>query len=101
MGAAAALAAFTYAPKRVPGQTGVPSANDKLNIAAIGAGGMGADNIRKRAGENIVALCDVDAQRTGGSGGRLSSRCGKEQPRAGARGIYRISQPGITKTREY
>jgi hypothetical protein len=36
------------------------SANDKLNIAAIGAGGMGAGNIRKCAGENIVALCDVD-----------------------------------------
>jgi predicted dehydrogenase len=39
------------------------SANDKLNVAAIGAGGMGAGNVRKCAGENIVALCDVDSKR--------------------------------------
>ena len=41
------------------------SANNKLNIAAIGAGGMGAGNVGKCAGENIVALCDVDFQRAG------------------------------------
>jgi predicted dehydrogenase len=41
------------------------SANDKLNIAAIGAGGMGAGNIRKCSGENIVALCDVDFKSAG------------------------------------
>ena len=38
MGAAAGAATFTYVPKRVLGQPGVPSANNKLNIAAIGAG---------------------------------------------------------------
>ena len=65
MGTAAAAAAFTYVPKRVLGQPGVPSANNKLNIAAIGVGGMGAGNIRKCAGENIVALCDVDFERGG------------------------------------
>ena len=65
MGAAAAAAAFTYVPKRVLGQPAVPSANNKLNIAAIGVGGMGAGNIRKCAGENIVALCDVDFDRGG------------------------------------
>ncbi len=36
------------------------AANDKLNIAAIGIGGMGGSNLRRLAGENIVALCDVD-----------------------------------------
>ncbi len=65
MGAAAAAAAFTYVPKRVLGQRVVPSANNKLNIAAIGVGGMGSGNIRKCAGENIVALCDVDLKRGG------------------------------------
>ncbi len=39
------------------------SANNKLNIAAIGVGGMGAGNVEKCAGENIVALCDVDLDR--------------------------------------
>ena len=39
------------------------SANERLNIAAIGVGGMGAGNIKKCSGENIVALCDVDFDR--------------------------------------
>ncbi|NUM52964.1 MAG: Gfo/Idh/MocA family oxidoreductase [Candidatus Hydrogenedentes bacterium] len=33
---------------------------DKLNIAVVGVGGMGASNLRNVARENIVALCDVD-----------------------------------------
>jgi predicted dehydrogenase len=36
------------------------SPNDKLNIAVIGVGGRGWDNLREVARENIVALCDVD-----------------------------------------
>ena len=39
------------------------SPNNKLNIAAIGVGGMGSGNIEKCSGENIVALCDVDLKR--------------------------------------
>ncbi len=39
------------------------SPNNKLNIAAIGVGGMGAGNIEKCSEENIVALCDVDLKR--------------------------------------
>lgn len=39
------------------------SANEKLNIALIGAGGRGAANLQGVAGENIVALCDVDGRR--------------------------------------
>ncbi len=33
--------------------------NDRLNIAMIGVGGRGSDNLRGVASENIVALCDV------------------------------------------
>jgi predicted dehydrogenase len=33
--------------------------NEKLNIAMIGAGGRGADNLKGVGSENIVALCDV------------------------------------------
>lgn len=36
------------------------SPNSKLNIAIIGAGGRGADNLSRMAAENIVALCDVN-----------------------------------------
>ncbi len=36
------------------------SPHDKLNIAGIGVGGRGADDLGGVASENIVALCDVD-----------------------------------------
>jgi len=42
-------------------------ANEKLNIAIIGAGGKGRSNLDSVSGENIVALCDVDARRAGES----------------------------------
>ncbi|MHC4702051.1 MAG: Gfo/Idh/MocA family oxidoreductase, partial [Planctomycetota bacterium] len=58
MGGAAAAMAFTIVPSHVLAQP--PS--EKLNVAAIGAGGMGAGNTKAcaAAGANIVALCDVD-----------------------------------------
>jgi predicted dehydrogenase len=34
---------------------------DKLNIAIIGAGGRGGSNLQSVSSENIVALCDVNA----------------------------------------
>jgi hypothetical protein len=43
---------------------GYKSPNEKLNFAAIGAGGQGATNLQAAAPtENIVALCDVDDRR--------------------------------------
>lgn len=39
---------------------GYKSPNEKLNIAAIGAGGKGASDIDGCKSENIVALCDPD-----------------------------------------
>lgn len=39
------------------------SANDRVNIAVIGAGGQGASNMAQLTGENIVAACDVDFDR--------------------------------------
>jgi len=45
------------------------SPNEKLNVAAIGAGGKGTSDIMscKKLGENVVALCDVDWERAGES----------------------------------
>jgi predicted dehydrogenase len=57
---AAAAAAFTIVPRSVLGGPGNTAPSDKLNIAGVGIGGMGQNNIRNCAGENIVALCDVD-----------------------------------------
>jgi predicted dehydrogenase len=39
------------------------SANEKLNIACVGLGNQGNANVGLVAGEDIVALCDVDASR--------------------------------------
>jgi predicted dehydrogenase len=61
--AAALTAGFTIVPRRVLGGQGPdkPAPSDKLNIAAVGIGGMGKNNVGKCAeNENIVALCDVD-----------------------------------------
>lgn len=57
----AAAAALTIVPNAVLGKShGHTSPTDKLNIAGIGIGGMGAANLRNMESENIVALCDVD-----------------------------------------
>jgi predicted dehydrogenase len=63
IGAAAAVAAFTIVPRHVLGQVGQSSANEKLNIAVIGVGGRGGEDIDAVSSENIVALCDVDLDR--------------------------------------
>ena len=39
------------------------SPNEKLRVAAIGAGGQGGDDITMMGQEDIVALCDVDWDR--------------------------------------
>ena len=59
--AALAAATATIVPRHVLGRAGRPSANEKLNIAGVGVGGMGKNNLAKCAGENIVALCDLDS----------------------------------------
>jgi len=46
---------------------GVASANDRLNLAFVGCGGQGGENLDKLAGENIIALCDVDEDRAAGA----------------------------------
>lgn len=39
------------------------SPNEKLNLACIGVGGRGADNVGGLASQNFVAFCDVDQER--------------------------------------
>ena len=56
---AAGGAAFSIVPRHVLGRGFTPP-SDKLNIAGVGVGGMGRNNLINLANENIVALCDVD-----------------------------------------
>ena len=58
---AAAAAGITILPSNVIAGLGHRAPSDKLNIAGVGIGGRGADDINAMAPtENIVALCDVD-----------------------------------------
>ena len=57
--ATAAAMAFTIVPRHVLGR-GYRAPSDTLNIACIGVGGRGRDNVRGVSSENIYALCDVD-----------------------------------------
>jgi predicted dehydrogenase len=61
-GGATAITALTVVPSHVLGLGGAASPNNKLNIACIGVGGRGGDNVRGVSSENIVALCDVDSR---------------------------------------
>ncbi len=56
----AAVAAFTMVPRQVLGGAGHTAPSEKLNIAGVGVGGMGRNNLKACETENIVALCDVD-----------------------------------------
>jgi len=57
LGTGAAL--FTIVPRHVLGRGQTPP-SDRLAVAGIGIGGMGAANLRELESERIVALCDVD-----------------------------------------
>jgi predicted dehydrogenase len=57
--AAAAGAAFAVLPRHVLGM-GQRAPSDTLNIACIGVGGMGFQDVQGVSDENIYALCDVD-----------------------------------------
>src|SRR5580704_10563907 len=60
---------FTIVPRHVLGGAGYLAPSERVNLAGIGAGGMGGGDIGNHArnGANIVALCDVDDERGAGS----------------------------------
>jgi predicted dehydrogenase len=79
-----ALAGFTIIPGNAVSGLGHIAPSDKLNVAGIGIGGMGRNNIANLAKtENIVALCDVDW-------GEASARVFKTYPGAGQYKDYRV-----------
>lgn len=62
-GASAAAAGFWLTGGVTESFAAQPGANERLNIALIGAGGRAEGNELGVRGENIVALCDVDENR--------------------------------------
>jgi predicted dehydrogenase len=57
---AATAAGAMIVPGHVLGLGGRTPPSRKLNVAIVGAGGMGMENAEKLLAENIVAVCDVD-----------------------------------------
>jgi predicted dehydrogenase len=70
--AAATGAAIAIVPRHVLGRGFTPP-SDLLNIACVGIGGMGRNNMRAVASQNIVALCDVDWDYAGRSVDRFKT----------------------------
>lgn len=58
--AAQASLAATILPRHVLGGPGYQSPSDTVNVAIVGAGGMGERNAEGLLSQNIVAICDVD-----------------------------------------
>lgn len=58
--ATATAAALTILPGGSYGKSRKISANDRVNLAVVGVGGMGRANLQALSSQNIVALCDVD-----------------------------------------
>ncbi|MFO7823339.1 MAG: Gfo/Idh/MocA family oxidoreductase [Cyclobacterium sp.] len=60
---AAIASSIIFVPRHVLGGVGFTAPSDQLNLAAIGAGGKGASDIKNASvngRERVVALCDVD-----------------------------------------
>src|SRR4051812_33925891 len=64
-------AGIAIVPRHVLGR-GYTAPSDLLNIASVGIGGMGHTNMMNVAGQNIVAICDVDWDYAGKSIERYS-----------------------------
>ena len=60
LGSATAAAAFFIVPRNVLGGQGNQPPSETLNIAGVGLGVMGSDNLVACVDTNVVALCDVD-----------------------------------------
>ena len=60
LAAAALIAPPMIVPRHVLGGPGYQAPSDTLNVAIVGAGGMGMSNWTQLLGENVVAICDVD-----------------------------------------
>jgi len=57
-----AAAAWCIVPRGVVGGAASKPPSDRLNIAGVGLGAMGSDNLKACETETIAALCDVDAR---------------------------------------
>jgi predicted dehydrogenase len=82
LGSAAAATALTFIPRHVLGRPRRIAPSDRVNIAAVGVGGMGRANLHALASQNIVALCDVDWSYVDNRFGDIPNQIANAQKRA-------------------
>jgi predicted dehydrogenase len=70
-------------PRHVLGGPGYTAPSDMVNVAIVGAGGMGASNAVGLLSQNIVAICDVDFAHVERS---LSDRVENDDPKQAEEG---------------
>jgi len=87
---AAAAAAITILPSNTIAGLGHRAPSDKLNIAAVGVGGMGHGNLKNLKSENIIGLCDVDW--------KYADNCFKEFPEAKKYKDWRVMYDQLGKS---
>jgi len=87
---AAAAAAITILPSNTIAGLGHRAPSDKLNIAAVGIGGMGHGNLKNLKSENIIGLCDVDW--------KYADNCFKEFPEAKKYKDWRVMYDELGKS---
>jgi len=87
---AAAAAAITILPSNTISGLGHRAPSDKLNIAAVGIGGMGHGNLKNLKSENIIGLCDVDW--------KYADNCFKEFPEAKKYKDWRVMYDELGKS---
>ena len=64
---------FQFVPAHVVrAQANAQTPSNKIRLAVIGCGGQGGSDLGNMAGEDIVALCDVDDRRAAGSFAKFS-----------------------------
>lgn len=103
-GAAMAAAGITIVPRHVLGGTGYTPPSDILNIAGVGVGGMGKNNIINLSSQNIVALCDVDWTYTNKSFNQSFSQLANAQQRldsAKTPEMRKRMEEGIAQTKAF
>ena len=69
--AGAGIAGFTFLPAHVLGFGEATPPSEKLNLAFVGIGARGALNVNEfnSIQQNIVAVCDIDPDRTAAAKG--------------------------------
>ena len=101
LAASASLAAFTIVPRSVLGGPGQVAPSAKVNLAGIGLGGQGLQDMiafQQIPEVQVVAVCDVNREGSGyiswnWSEGKESQKCGREPARRLMDENYAKQQP--------